>query len=74
MELLYPASEYQAHIERRDNVYVGVGITLEQREDETGLEIVELAEGGGQRKPGSRSTTCWLGWTAKVARNWVCRR
>lgn len=47
-----PASEYQAHIERRDNVYVGVGITLEQREDETGLEIVELAEGGGAEKAG----------------------
>ncbi len=31
---------------------MGVGITLEQREDETGLEIVELAEGGGAEKAG----------------------
>ena len=47
-----PASEYQSHMEQRDNVYVGVGITLEQREDGTGLEIVDLAEGGGAEKAG----------------------
>lgn len=41
-----PASEYAGLMESSENAYVGVGITISMTEDESGLEIVDVAEGG----------------------------
>lgn len=41
-----PASEYEAHRERMENAYVGVGITIRSTQDSSGYEILEVVEGG----------------------------
>lgn len=41
-----PASEYAAHMEQMHNAYVGVGITISQREDGTGYDIMTVEENG----------------------------
>lgn len=41
-----PADEYASLVESSQNSYVGVGITITMAEDESGLEVVEVAEGG----------------------------
>ena len=53
-----PASEYPAHVERSENAYVGVGITIVVSEDPAGLEIVGISDGGGRRKRDCSSTMC----------------
>lgn len=47
-----PASEYPAHVERSENAYVGVGITIVVSEDPAGLEIVGISDGGGAQEAG----------------------
>lgn len=41
-----PAAAYQSHVERMNNAYVGVGITITVREDETGVDVLKVNEGG----------------------------
>lgn len=41
-----PASEYADYEERMANAYVGVGITIQLTEDQSGFLIVDVAEGG----------------------------
>lgn len=41
-----PASEYEAYQEQMANAYVGVGITIQLTEDQSGFLIVDVAEGG----------------------------
>ena len=41
-----PASQYQAHVEQMNNAYVGVGITISAREDESGFDVLQVSEGG----------------------------
>lgn len=41
-----PASEYAAHMEQMHNAYVGVGITISEREDGTGYDIMTVEENG----------------------------
>ncbi len=41
-----PASQYQAHVERMNNSYVGIGVTILVREDYTGFEVTKVNEGG----------------------------
>lgn len=40
------AEEYAAHQEASSNSYVGVGITVQAREDQQGIDIIEVIEGG----------------------------
>lgn len=47
-----PASQYQAHMESAENIYVGVGMTMGKADDGSGLEVVELKEGGGAQEAG----------------------
>lgn len=41
-----PASEYAAHVEQMENAYVGVGITISQREDGQGFDILSVEKEG----------------------------
>lgn len=47
-----PASEYTAHQERMANAYVGVGITIQAREEDGGFVIVDVASGGPAEEAG----------------------
>ena len=47
-----PASEYSAYLERQNNAYVGVGITITPVEDNKGLEILKVEPGGGAEEAG----------------------
>jgi len=49
-----PASEYAEHIEQMENAYVGVGITIMQREDGTGFDIMSVEENGPAYEAGIR--------------------
>lgn len=41
-----PASDYAAHVEQMQNAYVGVGITIVQREDGEGFDIMSVEPNG----------------------------
>lgn len=47
-----PASEYEALMEQKSNSYVGVGITITVREDETGFDIIQVEPGGPAQSAG----------------------
>ena len=47
-----PASEYQAHQDRMNNAYVGVGITVAPTEDESAYEVLEVVKGGPAEEAG----------------------
>ena len=40
------AKDYDAHREQEENAYVGVGITIQPQEDDSGILIVMVTEGG----------------------------
>lgn len=46
-----PADQYAAHLERQENAYVGIGITITQLEDGS-LDIRQVAEGGPAEEAG----------------------
>ncbi len=46
------AEEYAAHLERQDNAYVGIGVTIQQRQDGLGVDIVAVVEGGPAQEAG----------------------
>ena len=47
-----PASEYATHVEQMENAYVGIGITIQTREDGKGFEIMAVNEGGPAEEAG----------------------
>ncbi|MBR5529603.1 MAG: PDZ domain-containing protein [Oscillospiraceae bacterium] len=47
-----PASEYKAHVERQQNAYVGIGITIQPVENGKGVEIVKVEPGGSAEEAG----------------------
>lgn len=48
----FTAEEYAAHMEDMRNAYAGVGITVRQREDGTGLDILNVTPGGSAQEEG----------------------
>lgn len=46
------AQDYAAHLERQDNAYVGIGVTIQQRQDGLGVDIVAVVEGGPAQEAG----------------------
>lgn len=46
------AEEYAAHLQRQSNDYVGVGITIQMRQDGTGMDIVAVTAGGPAEEAG----------------------
>ena len=47
-----PAEEFAAYMEQMNNAYVGVGISIQQRGDGKGLDIVEVTKGGPAEEAG----------------------
>lgn len=47
-----PASQYEAHKEQSENVYVGIGITIQQAEDGSGFLIVMVNQNGPAQEAG----------------------
>ena len=47
-----PADEYAEYLENHENAYVGIGITISQREDGKGFDILKVEENGGAWKAG----------------------
>ena len=46
------AKDYDAHLEQEENAYVGVGITIEQQQDDSGFLIVMVTDGGPAKEAG----------------------
>ena len=46
------ADEYAAHLQRQDNAYVGIGVTILHRSDGTGIDIVEVNPDGPAAEAG----------------------
>lgn len=46
------ASAYQTHLERQENSYVGIGITILGREDGLGFDIIKVEPGSGAEMAG----------------------
>lgn len=49
-----PAAEYQSHVEQQANAYVGIGVTIQTREDETGFDITKVEENSPAKEAGLR--------------------
>ena len=47
-----PAAEYESYREQMDNAYVGVGITIQMTEDQSGFLVMEVMEGGPAQEAG----------------------
>lgn len=47
-----PASEYAAHQENKTNTYVGIGVTVQAREEKDGINIVRVEPGGSAQEAG----------------------
>ena len=46
------AEEYAAHVDRQNNSYVGIGVTIQGRQDGLGVDIVSVAAGGPAEEAG----------------------
>lgn len=46
------AETYESYKEQMANAYVGIGVTVQQREDGTGLDVTQVSEGGGAESAG----------------------
>ena len=47
-----PADQYAAHLENENNEYVGVGIAISKRQDETGYDITDVTPNGPAQQAG----------------------
>lgn len=47
-----PASEYQDHQNNKSNSYVGIGVTVQNRQQMDGLDILQVEAGGAAQKAG----------------------
>ncbi len=46
------AAEYEDYLEQKANAYVGIGVTVIQRQDGTGLDVDAITAGGGAEEAG----------------------
>ena len=46
------AKDYDVHREQEENAYVGVGVTIQPQEDESGFLIIMVADGGPAKEAG----------------------
>lgn len=47
-----PAKEYAQYTDQKKNSYVGIGVTIEVREDGKGLNVTQVTEGGSAQEAG----------------------
>ena len=48
------AEDYAAHVEQKQNAYVGIGVTIRLREDNTGFDVLLVEPGGPAQEAGIR--------------------
>ena len=46
------ASQMQAYTENKENSYVGIGVTIQVREDNTGFEVIKVEPSGSAKEAG----------------------
>ena len=46
------ADDYEAHVEQMNNAYVGIGVTIQLLEDESGIQVIKVNEGGPAEEAG----------------------
>ena len=46
------AEDYAAHVENKNNAYVGIGVTVAKRQDDGGFDIREVTPGGSAQEAG----------------------
>ena len=46
------AEEYAAHLQRQNNEYVGIGVTIQKRQDGKGFDIIAVTSGGPAEEAG----------------------
>ncbi len=46
------AEDYAAHLENKNNAYVGIGVTIEKKQDGMGFDILEVTPGGSAQDSG----------------------
>ena len=47
-----PADEFAAYMEQMNNAYVGIGVTIQQREDQMGLDVIAVTKNGPAEEAG----------------------
>lgn len=47
-----PASQYEAHKERNENAYVGIGVTINTEDTQNGFLVIKLEPNGGAKEAG----------------------
>ena len=47
-----PAAEYADHVANQENAYVGIGVTISQREDGKGFDVLKVEENSGAWEAG----------------------
>ena len=47
-----PADQYQSYQDQMNNSYVGVGITIQQSEDDSGIQVIQVTVGGPAEEAG----------------------
>lgn len=47
-----PAAEYADYVHNQKNEYVGIGVAIQKRQDDTGFDVVEVNKGGPAEKAG----------------------
>lgn len=73
------ASDYQAYEEQKNNAYVGVGMTIQLTEDDSGILVINVTEGGPAQEAGVLAGDVLIavegesiiGWTADEVKNVV---
>ena len=50
-----PAAEYADHVANQENAYVGIGVTISQREDGKGFDVLKVEENSGAWEAGIKA-------------------
>ena len=74
-----PADQYADYLDSVNNSYVGIGVTVRQRQDETGIDVESVEPGGGAEKAGIKAGDILIsvdgrslaGKTVSDAREWI---
>lgn len=66
-----PASEYQNYVEQMANAYVGIGITIQAQEDESGFLILSVTAGGPSEEAGLQVNDLLIKVEDQDVRGWA---
>ena len=66
-----PASEYAAFEEQKNNAYVGVGMTIQLAEEDTGILVIQVTEGGPAEEAGVLAGDLLIAVEGQDIRGWT---